>query len=72
LTYELYFPDFGSTSTGEFRLTPRDGGTKVSWSMDGDMGRNPLNRWMGLFMDRMVGPDFDAGLANLKALAEKS
>lgn len=71
LSYELYFPDFGSTSTGEFRLTPSDGGTEVSWSMDGDMGRNPLNRWMGLFMDRMVGPDFDAGLAKLKALAEK-
>ena len=25
----------------------------------------------GLFMDKMVGPDFEAGLANLKALAEK-
>ncbi len=39
--------------------------------MNGDMGANPLYRWMGLFMDKMVAPDFDAGLANLKALAEK-
>ena len=39
--------------------------------MNGNMGRNPVYRWMALFMDRMVGPDFEAGLANLKALAEK-
>lgn len=71
LGYELFFPDFGTTSTGEFRLDPNGGGTQVTWTMDGDMGRNPIYRWMGLFMNKMVGPDFDAGLANLKALAEK-
>jgi len=27
--------------------------------------------WIALFADRMVGKDFDAGLANLKAVAEK-
>ncbi len=71
LGYELFFPDFGTTSSGEFRLDPNGGATQVTWTMDGDMGANPVYRWMGLFMDRMVGPDFDAGLANLKALAEK-
>ena len=70
LGYELFFPDFGTTSTGDFRLDANGGATQVTWSMNGDMGANPLYRWMGLFMDRMVGPDFDAGLANLKALAE--
>lgn len=72
LGYELFFPDFGTTSTGEFRFEPNGGGTQVTWTMDGDMGRNPLYRWMGLFMNKMVGPDFDAGLAQLKALAEKA
>lgn len=71
LGYELFFPDFNSTSTGEFRLDANGGATQVTWTMDGDMGANPVNRLMGLFMDKMVGPDFDAGLANLKALAEK-
>jgi uncharacterized protein YndB with AHSA1/START domain len=71
LGYELYFPDFNSTSTGDFRLDANGGATQVTWSMDGDMGSNPAYRWLGLFMDRMVGPDFDAGLARLKALAEK-
>ena len=46
-------------------------GTQVTWSMHGNMGSNPLFRWLALFGDRMVGPDFEAGLANLKALAEK-
>lgn len=71
LAYELYFPDFNTTSTGDFRLDANGGATQVTWSMDGNMGSNPVYRWMGLFMDKMVGPDFDAGLANLKALAEK-
>lgn len=71
LGYELYFPDFGTTSAGEFTLAAEGAGTRVTWRMDGDMGRNPLFRWLALFGDKMVGPDFEAGLANLKALAER-
>jgi uncharacterized protein YndB with AHSA1/START domain len=69
--YDLYFPDFGTTSSGDLLLSPDGSGTKVTWTMNGNMGSNPLYRWMALFMDKMVGPDFEAGLANLKALAEK-
>jgi uncharacterized protein YndB with AHSA1/START domain len=72
LAYELYFPDFGTTSTGALELAPESSGTKVTWTMNGNMGSNPLMRWFALFGDRMVGPDFEAGLANLKALAEKN
>ena len=71
LGYELFFPDFGTTSTGELLLQPAGAGTQVSWIMNGDMGSNPMFRWMTLFADRMVGKDFDGGLANLKVLAEK-
>ena len=71
VAYELFFPDFGTTSTGAIELTAEGSGTKVSWSMNGNMGSNPLFRWMALFGDKMVGPDFEAGLANLKAIAEK-
>lgn len=71
LAFDLFFPDFGTTSSGALDLAVVGGGTRVTWSMNGDMGSNPLYRWMALFMDRMVGPDFEAGLANLKALAEK-
>lgn len=71
LAYDLYFPDFGSTSTGELRFTAEGSATRVTWVMNGDFGANPLYRWFGLFSERMMGPDFDGGLANLKALAEK-
>ena len=70
VVYELFFPDFESTSTGELRLASRGAGTEVTWTMDGDMGANPINRWFALFSDQMIGPDFEAGLANLKTLAE--
>jgi uncharacterized protein YndB with AHSA1/START domain len=71
VAYELYFPDFETTSGGDLLLTPEGSSTKVTWTMNGNMGPNPLFRWMALFGDRMVGPDFEAGLANLKALAER-
>lgn len=71
LAFELYFPDFGTSSTGVLELAAAGSATQVTWTMHGNMGRNPVYRWMALFMDKMVGPDFEAGLANLKALAEK-
>ncbi len=71
VAYELRFEDWDSVSAGELRLAPEGGGTRVAWTMTANLGRNPVMRWMGLAMDRMVGPDFEAGLANLKALAEK-
>jgi uncharacterized protein YndB with AHSA1/START domain len=71
VAYDLYFPDFGTTSGGDLLLTPEGSATKVTWTMNGNMGKNPLFHWFALFGDKMVGKDFEAGLANLKALAEK-
>ena len=42
-----------------------DGATEVTWSMDMDLGMNPLFRVMGLFMDGMIGSNFERGLANI-------
>lgn len=69
VAYELRIDDF-KPSSGELRLEPEAQGTRVIWLMQGDMGGNPIHRWFGLFMDRLVGPDFEAGLGNLKQLAE--
>ncbi len=46
-------------------VQPGEGGSRVLWSMQADMGMNPIGRVMGLFMDRMVGPKFECGLKNL-------
>ena len=71
VAFDLHFPDFGTTSKGELRFQPQGSGTEVSWTMNGDMGSNPLFHWFALFAGSMVGKDFEAGLANLKAMAEK-
>lgn len=72
LGYRLLFRDFNTTSTGTLQLDPDAAGTKVTWSFAGEAGNNPMMRYMGLMMDGMIGKDFDAGLANLKVLAERT
>ena len=55
----------------ELSLEPRAGGTEVIWSM---RGPSPyLMKLMGVFvnLDRMIGGDFETGLSNLKAVAER-
>lgn len=62
---------FSATNDVEFTLKPDGDSTQVSWSMSGK--NNPLSKIMSVFfdMDRMIGKDFDAGLANLKSILEK-
>ncbi len=72
ISYTLFFPDFGMNSDGRMTLAPADVGVKVIWATFGDLGRNPLSRWFGLFMERFIGPDFEGGLARLKAKTEKT
>ena len=47
-----------------------DGKTEVTWSFSSDLGANPLYRYFGLFMDSMIGRDYEKGLANLKTYVE--
>jgi uncharacterized protein YndB with AHSA1/START domain len=73
MEYDLLLPDFGMASRGTFVLAPAEGGrVRVTWSDAGSVGYNPIHRWFALFMDRIVGPSFEAGLAKLKRVAEKA
>ena len=56
----------------EFTLTPRGEVTEVTWAMHGPSPY--IAKLMGIFfsMDGMIGRDFEAGLADLKARAERS
>lgn len=61
-----------TSNIAEFTLVPDGDGTRVQWTMDGPA---PLvARVMGLFvdMDKLIGRDFESGLANLKAATEGS
>ena len=55
----------------EFTLEPKGDLTSITWAMHGPSPY--ISKVMGVFinMDNMIGKDFEAGLANLKALAEK-
>ena len=62
---------FKADNTVEFTLKPDGAQTTVTWAMS---GKQPLlAKAMTLFIDcdKMVGKDFEEGLANLKALAGK-
>ena len=55
----------------EFMLEPRGEATHVTWAMQGQVPYIAKIVHIFLNVDRMVGRDFEAGLADLKALAEK-
>jgi uncharacterized protein YndB with AHSA1/START domain len=60
-----------TSNVAEFTLVPDGDATRVEWAMDGPA---PLvARVMGLFldMDKLIGGDFETGLANLKAATER-
>src|SRR5262249_18024792 len=61
---------FKANNQVNFKLAPSDGGTRVSWIMDGK--NNFITKAMSIFMDmdKMVGKDFEQGLANLNTLAQ--
>lgn len=62
---------FEAHNVVDFTLEPQGDATNVTWAMHGPMPY--ISKVITLFvdMDRMVGKDFEAGLANLKAVAEK-
>lgn len=62
---------FESKNLAEFDLVNKGGATSVTWSMSGPQPY--VTKIMTIFvsMDSMVGGDFETGLANLKAAAEK-
>jgi uncharacterized protein YndB with AHSA1/START domain len=64
--------DFGAMgkSLAYWDLKPEGTGTSATWGFKMKLD-GVLDRWMGLMMDRFVGPDYDRGLAKVKALAEK-
>jgi hypothetical protein len=55
----------------EFTLEPKGDATNVTWAMNGQVPYVAKIVHVFLNVDRMVGNDFEAGLANLKAIAEK-
>lgn len=66
-----FLKPFESHCVTDFTLANSGDMTTVTWTMSGPSGF--MTKLMGLFasMDKMIGKDFEAGLASMKAVAEK-
>lgn len=66
-----FIKPFASSNRAEFTLQPQGDSTVVTWTMTGPS--QFITKLMGVFysMDKMIGKDFEKGLAQLKELAEK-
>jgi uncharacterized protein YndB with AHSA1/START domain len=66
-----FIKPFEGHNTAEFTLVPHGAATNVNWVMQGPAPF--MSKVMQVFIDcdKMIGKDFEAGLANLKTLVEK-
>jgi len=67
-----FIKPFASTASTEFAFKSEGNQTTVTWSMAGQ--KNFVSKAFCLFMnmDKMVGGDFEKGLASLKAVSQAS
>lgn len=65
-----FIAPFEAHNTAEFTLEPQGDSTKVTWAMYGP--NTFVGKVIGIFMsmDKMIGDNFEAGLAAMKAIAE--
>jgi hypothetical protein len=67
-----FIKPFRAHNIAAFTARQQGDATRVTWSMEGPAPF--MHKLVGLFlnMDKMIGADFETGLGNLKALAEKA
>jgi len=66
-----FFKPFKGTNTAEFTFKPQSNQTIVTWAMFG--ANSFMGKVMGLFIncEKMIGSQFEKGLADMKAIVEK-
>jgi hypothetical protein len=67
---QVSFGDFPHPAVADFVFSANGQGSKVTWAMDIPLGGSPISHYFGPMVKKQVEPDFERGLANLKALAE--
>lgn len=65
-----FIKPFAATNQATFELTPSGAGTNVRWSMEGNNGFISKAFCLFVDMDKMIGKDFEQGLANLNVAAK--
>lgn len=67
---KLIFAGFDSDNLATFTLKPSGEGTEVVWGYQTDAKGDIVGRYFNLMLPRMLGKDYDDGLASLKQLVE--
>lgn len=64
--------DFGAqgAAVADYLIDEADGGSILTWTLETNMGGNPMMGYIALMMDSMVGTAYEQGLANLKEILE--
>jgi hypothetical protein len=67
-----FFKPFAGTNTAEFTFKPEGNQTAVTWTMFGN--NNFMAKAIHLFMnmDKMIGGQFEKGLADMKSIVESA
>jgi len=66
-----FFKPFAATNSAEFAFREEGGRTAVTWTMRGHNNFVAKAMCLVFDMDKMVGGDFEAGLAGIKSIVEK-
>lgn len=66
-----FIKPFAAHNAVEFTLLPEGDRTRVTWAMSGPVPYPAKIMHVFFDVDRMVGGDFETGLANLKSLTER-
>jgi hypothetical protein len=65
-----FLKPFEAHNVAEFTMTPKGSATEVKWAMVGPSPFMMKVMYVFVNMDKMLGKDFDSGLAAIKAIAE--
>ncbi len=67
VVYKLWFDDNPDPATGRFDIVALpDGSSRVTWSCRIELSMNPVERYLGLFLEGWIRQDFERGLAGLR------
>lgn len=63
----MYFAGSDDPAFADMTFEKTDGGTKVTWSFDAEM--SGAEKWFGLMVETLLGPQYEEGLNNLDSVA---
>lgn len=67
----VFYKPFPGDNQATFTFTPASAGTHVDWVMTGPVSFPGKIMTVFMSMDKAIGPEFERGLANMKAVAER-